>query len=127
MTRKSSIFFNPSGFIEQHYHDGQTPETSLEAIKQLKSHMKKIRAQSKPVLIYIDITKLKKIDLSSKMLHVRAAAVKAMKDCDFDKAAICGPLPVQVLVTTLALVAGKSKKIKVFDNRIQGVEWLLND
>jgi hypothetical protein len=122
---KSSIFINPSGFIEQHYHDGQTPESSLEAMKQLKNYTKKTRAQNKPVLIYIDVTELTKVDLSSKMLHVRITAAKAMKEYDFDKAAICGPLAVQVLVTTLALVAGKSKIIKVFDSRTEAIKWLL--
>jgi fatty acid-binding protein DegV len=123
--QKSSVFIHPRGFIEQHYHDGQTPESSLHAIKQLEKSIDKVQAQNKPVLIYIDVSKLKKIDLSRKMLHVRMRAAKAMKDLDFDKAAVCAPLPVQVLVTTLALVAGKSKKVRAFDHRAQAVKWLV--
>jgi fatty acid-binding protein DegV len=122
---KSSIFIHPRGFIEQHYHDGQTPESSMNAIKQLEKYINRLHNQDKAVLIFIDVSKLKKIDLSGKMLHVRLAAAKAMKDQTFNKAAIYGPLPVQVLVTTLALVSGKSKVVKVFDNRAQAVKWLL--
>jgi hypothetical protein len=123
--QKSSVFINPRGFIEQHYYDGQTPESSLSAIKQLEKSIAKQQAQGKPVFIYVDSTRLKKIDLSSKMLHVRVKAAKTMKEQDFAKAAICAPLPVQVLVTTLALVAGKSKRVRVFDDRAQAVRWLL--
>jgi hypothetical protein len=123
--QKSSVFINPRGFIEQHYDDGQTPESAISAIKQLEKSIAKQQTQGKSVLIYIDIGKLKKINLSSRMLHVRVKAAKSMKEHDFAKAAICAPLPLQVLVTTLALVAGKSRQVRVFDERAQALRWLL--
>jgi hypothetical protein len=123
--QKSSVFINPRGFIEQHYYDGQTPESSLSAIKQLEKSIAKQQAQGKPVFIYVDITRIKKIDLSVKMLPTRVKAAEVMKERDFVKAAVCAPLPAQVLATTLALVAGKSKRVRVFDDRAQAVRWLL--
>lgn len=123
--QKSSTFINHRGYIEQVYHDEQTAESVLEAIKQLELFAKKVLDQNRTVLIFIDVSQLTKIDLSRKMLHVRIAATKTMKAINFKKAAICAPLSIQILVNTMALVAGKSDRVKVFDNRATAIKWLL--
>lgn len=123
--QKSSIFINPRGFIDQVYYDTQTPDSVLQALKQLEQRAQKMKAAKKPVLIFIDTSQLTKIDLSARMLHVRTAALQAMQNIEFKKAAVCAPLPIQILVNTMALVAGKRNKVKVFENRAAAIKWLI--
>jgi hypothetical protein len=61
------------------------------------------------------------------MAEVRKAAAKAIKDIKFDRVALYGPLHLQVILTTLALVAGKRDKVKVFDSRAAAIKWLLGN
>jgi len=124
-SQKSRIFINPRGFIDQVYFDTQTAESVLEAIKQLEHCAKKMQAQKKPILIFIDVSQLTKIDLSNKMRHVRMLAMDTMRKIKFKKAAVCAPLPIQILVNTMALVAGKRNRVKVFETRALAIKWLL--
>jgi hypothetical protein len=130
MTQKAQntkIFINPSGFIEQHYSGILEPEEILESLKQLHRFSKKFQNDNQPVLILEDVSKLKKMEfMSSKMAGVRKAAATTVKDIDFERGAVYGPLRVQVIVSALALVAGKLDKIRVFDNRISAIKWLLS-
>jgi hypothetical protein len=130
MTQKAQntkIFINPSGFIEQHYSGILEPEEILESLKQLHRFSKKFQNDNQPVLILEDVSKLKKMEfMSSKMAGVRKAAATTVKDIDFERGAVYGPLRVQVIVSALALVAGKRDKIRVFDNRISAIKWLLS-
>ncbi len=125
-TQKSTIFINPRGYIDQVYFDTQTAGSVLLAIKQLRQHAKKIEDQKQPVLIFIDVSQLTKIDLSGNMRHVRVEAMQAMKEIKFKRAAICAPLPIQVLVNTMALVTGKRDRVKIFENRPSSIKWLLD-
>lgn len=117
-------FLNPAGFVEQDYVGSQIPQDIHNAIKKLEEFAAGLNELDRPVLILVDISRVTKIDLGPKMLRARIAGVKAMRSIGFKKAAVCGPLQIQILVNTLAMVAGVHHKIRVFDNRIDAVRWL---
>jgi hypothetical protein len=126
--KNTKIFINPSGFIEQHYYGNISSEAVLDGLKQLRAYAKKQKAAGKKVLILEDTIMLSKLDfLSPKMAAVRKEAAKATKEIIFEKAAVYGPLHLQVIISTLALIAGKSNHIKVFDSRADAVKWLLSE
>jgi hypothetical protein len=123
---KSSIFINPRGFIEQRFIGLVSPESTIDAIKQITTYTKKQQAQGKPVLILEDLTEVAKSEfLSPKMAEVRHAVARATKELNFDKAAAYGPLSFQVIVASLALMAGKRNQIMVFGSRTDAIKWLL--
>jgi hypothetical protein len=61
------------------------------------------------------------------MSDVRKAAAKAIKEIKFERVALYGPLHLQVILTTLALIAGKRDKVQVFDSRAAAIKWLLSN
>jgi hypothetical protein len=66
---KSIIFINPRGFIEQHFIGLVSPESTIDAIKQITTYVKKQQDQGKPVLILEDLTEVAKSEfLSPKIL-----------------------------------------------------------
>lgn len=124
--QKTSIFINPSGFIEQHFIGEQSPDSILDALESLKKCAKKLESQKKQVLILEDLSEVVREDfLSPRMAPVRSAAINIMKSINFKKAAIYGSLPLQVIVNTLALISGKRNSIKVFHHRSEAIKWLL--
>jgi hypothetical protein len=129
MTQKAKsmeIFINPSGFVEQHYSGTLEPEAILEGLIKLKKYSKELESQNKPVLILEDVSKIKKLEfLSPRMAKVRKAAAKTTKEINFTRAAVYGPLHIQIIITTLALVAGKRDILQAFDNRVLAIKWLL--
>jgi preprotein translocase subunit SecA len=123
---KSIIFINPRGFIEQHFIGLVSPESTIDAIKQITTYVKKQQDQGKPVLILEDLTEVAKSEfLSPKMSEVRHNVARATKELKFDKAAAYGPLSFQVIVASLALMAGKRNQIMVFGSRTDAIKWLL--
>jgi hypothetical protein len=127
-SNNTKIFINPSGFIEQHYFGELDPEGVLDGLSQLRACAKKLNYEDKTVLILEDVSKITKVEfLSPKMAEVRKAAAKAVKEIKFDRVALYGPLHLQVILTTLALVAGKRDKVKVFDSRPAAIKWLISN
>lgn len=123
--KKVETFIHPSGFVEQHYSGFQTLNSVLTGLRDLEKNVNKaVKDQGKPALILVDTTGLTKVDLSRKMLGARQKGVQMMKDLDFKKAAIYGPLAIQILVNTMAKIAGASNRIKVFENRVDAICWL---
>jgi hypothetical protein len=126
--KNTKIFLNPIGFIEQHFFGEVSPESALYGLTQLRTFAKKQEADGKKVLILEDTDKLTKIDyLSPKMAGVRKNAARAVKDINFERAAIYGSLHVQVIVSTVALIAGKQNRMKVFPSRAAAIKWLLSE
>ena len=121
---KSKTFINPGGIVEQHYFGVQTPESVLEALEDLEKCAKKAGKSNKPVLILANVTEIPKIDLGPRMLKVRKAGISTMKSIKFKKAAVYGPLPVQIMVNTMALIAGKQHRLHVFGTRVEAMSWL---
>lgn len=112
-------FSNPAGFIEQSYRGYQTAASVEKSIAALEHCAAEIRRQKQPVLVLIDITKLRRTTLAA-----RRAGLSGIKTVAFDKAAMYGPMWTQNLVNTLALVAGKKHKVRAFDDRSEAVRWL---
>ena len=119
-----TTFLGPSGIVEQHFVGSQNPSDILEAIQELGVYSKKLQKQDKPLLILVDVSKVTRVDLSKRMQGARKAGIEAMRSVGYEKAAVCGPLSVQILVSTMALVAGVHSKVKVFDNRVNALRWL---
>jgi hypothetical protein len=121
-------FVNPAGFVEQHYVGSPSPMQILSGIKELESLVLNQQKSRKQPLVLIDITKNTKIDLSMRMMGTRIEAVKLMRSLPYKRAAIYGPVAIQVIVNTLATVAGARvrKKIRCFSNRAAALEWLKN-
>ncbi|MBX4197156.1 hypothetical protein KW801_01200 [Candidatus Saccharibacteria bacterium] len=121
---KYKTYFNPAGFVEQQFIGTQTPESVLASVEDLIKWSKKLKSKQQPALFLVDVTQVPKIDISSKMAHVRQRAVKAMTSAEYDRVAIYGNVAVQILVNTLVLIAGKRHKIRVFSNRVDALSWL---
>jgi hypothetical protein len=119
MAKKNEVFLNPSGFIEQCYIGYQTEKSTAEGIAELEKLAAKLRAQRKPVLILIDITKL-----GGTSLGARVAGINGMKSVKYKRAAMYGSLSTQVLVNTLAMIAGKQDNTKAFSDRAEAIKWL---
>jgi len=126
-SEKIRTIYNPSGFIEQHFIGVQTPQPVLDAVDELVKRAAKLKSQNKPALVLVDVTKVPKIDVSDRMLKARRSAVKAMREAKYDRVAIYGALPVQVMVNTLVLIAGKRDKIRVFASRDEALKWLKSE
>ena len=117
--KKNEVILNPAGFIEQHYIGYQTEKSTNEGIYQLEILAAKLRKRRKPVLILIDITKL-----GGTSAGARIAGINGMKRVRYKRAAMYGPLSTQVLVNTLALIAGKQHTTKAFGDRATAIKWL---
>lgn len=122
VNRASTIetIWNPSGFVEQKYIGDQTAEAVRKGHEQLKRCLKKQGKGAELLLVLIDVTEIGRTDPGS---HV--TAVKGIKTIPFKRTAVYGALSTQVLVNTLALVAGKKDQIRAFDNRTYALKWLL--
>lgn len=112
--------WSPAGFVEQKYIGNQDSASIKKGHDKLRDYSKKLSKQNKPLLILVDVTELGKTDTATHMV-----AIKGIKTIDFKRAAMYGPVATQVLVNTLALVAGKKDIIKAFANRTEALKWLL--
>ena len=117
-------FINPAGFIEQHYEGRQTAESVAEGVKQIQRCAQQLKQQKKPILILVDLTKTDTSDITPSNDAPRKAAVEAIRSISYTRIALYGALPAQVVINTLALVAGKHHKTKAFNNRFEAVKWL---
>jgi len=122
--QKYNVFYNPSGFVELHYQGEQTPKSVIDSVNELIDWSDKLSAEKKRVLILIDVTDVSKIDISGKMAAARKEAVRVMTRDKYDRMAFYGNLAVQILINTLALIAGKRQKVRVFPSRIEALGWL---
>jgi hypothetical protein len=117
--KKNQTYLNPAGFIEQKYIGYQTEKNTTDGIAKLQGIAKKLEAQHKPVLILIDITQLGGTSSSARM-----AGISGMRRVKYKRAAMYGPLSTQILVNTLAMIAGKQNKTKAFSDRAEALKWL---
>lgn len=124
---KFTIFASPGGFIEIYFKGEQTPESVTEAVKDLVKWSKKLEARHQKMLILADVSDVSKIDISGRMAPARKVAVEAMQDANYEKIAVFGNIAVQIMVNTLALIAGKRQQIKVFPDRMHALRWLKGD
>lgn len=122
--QKFVTFDNPAGFIEQHYHGVQSADSVIRAVEELVKRAKRLRVKKEDVFILVDVSEVPKIDISGKMSRARQEAVNAMKDAEYDKIAVYGNVAVQIMVNTLALIAGRRDKVRVFASRIEALKWL---
>lgn len=111
---------SPAGFIEQRYVGRQTLSDLETSVKKLNKYVLKVRQKKRPVLILIDISQ---VEITfDRQIHV--AGIKAMQNIKFTRGAIYGSLSAQVLINTLARVAGVHSKVRAFDTRLDAIKWL---
>jgi hypothetical protein len=123
--KKVETFIHPAGFVEQHYTGFQTLNSVMSGLRDLEKHVNKVvEDKGKPALVLVDTTGLTKVDLSRRMLGARQKGVALMRDLGFAKAAIYGPLAIQILVNTMAKIAGVNGRIRVFESRVDAIRWL---
>jgi predicted glycosyltransferase len=122
--KKYKTIYNPAGFVELYYRGEQTPKSVIDSVTELIGWSDKLNAEKKRVLILVDVKDVPKIDISGRMAAARKEAVSAMADAKYDRIAVYGNVAVQILVNTLALIAGKRYKVRVFSNRIEALGWL---
>lgn len=123
-SQKFITFDNPAGFIEQHIKGRQSADSVMGAVEDLVKRSMKLKVKKKLVLILVDVTDVPGIDTSGKMTEASKEAVEAMMDAEYDKVAVYGDIAVQILVNTLAIIAGKRDKIRVFASRVEALKWL---
>jgi hypothetical protein len=121
---KFSSFYNPGGFVDAHFFGEQSPQDVIQAITELVRWSKKLAAKKQPTLILVDVIDVPKIDISGRMAPARQKAVEAMSQAKYDKIAVYGNTAVQIMVNTLALIAGKRQQIRVFSSRVDALKWL---
>lgn len=116
-------FVNPAGIIEQHYIGLPQPPAMEAAVKKLKKLAARLSDQKKTILILVDVTdtpvKPVKIDLESNRI-----SIEVMKNLDFKRIALYGPVVTQVMLNTLAMVVGKKDKVAGFHDRNEAIRWL---
>src|SRR5579872_5525757 len=115
-------FINPAGFVEQHYRGDQTKKTVSHGVASIHRLANKVKSGGKEPLLLVDISEVTSTDIGSHM-----AAVKGMKNVPYKKLAIYGPLQLQVLLNTLAIVADKHDQARAFNNRADALRWLRQD
>ena len=115
----SKSFINPAGMIELRSTGPSTRTAVYKNIRALTKLAKSLQAESKPVLILIDVE-----EISSSSLASREATLDAMLRVPHDKAAFYGPLKWQIILNTLSMVANKRETIRAFITRQEAVEWL---
>ena len=123
-TKTIKTFINPAGFIEQHYEGRQTPKSVAEGVRQIQHFAQQLKQQNKPILILVDLTKTNPKDVDPHKDGARKAAVDAIRSISYTRIALYGTLPAQVVINTLALVAGKHHKTKAFNDRSEAIKWL---
>jgi predicted glycosyltransferase len=124
---KFKTTFNPAGFIEILFMGNQTPDSVISAVEELVERAEKLKTEGRRVLILADVTGVQKIDISGKMARARKEAVNAMSTAEYDRIAVYGNVAVQIMVSTLVLIAGKRDRIRVFGDRFDALRWLKNE
>lgn len=114
---------NPQGFIEQRYWGKQTTSNIEAGVKELSEYITALRAEKTPILILIDVSEVI-IDFDRR---IHKAGIKGMNAISFKRGAVYGSLSSQVLINTLALVAGKQHKVQAFVSRDEAIKWLMED
>jgi hypothetical protein len=117
--RGVNTFINPAGIVEQHYIGRVTSSSVLKAVSDLRKFAKQIRDENKPALYLADVTKVTSHTLSS-----HKTALLNMEESPYDRSAVYGKLPLQILLNTLFMVSGKFDRSRAFSNRIDAIRWL---
>lgn len=123
-SKKFQVFTNPAGFIEEKFIGLQTPESVTLAVDKLIKMTRQLAAQKKPVYVLVDLSEVPKVNLTAQMKLAQKGMVKSMQIERYDKVAVYGNPGSQIVVNTLALIAGKRDKIRVFATRIEALKWL---
>lgn len=118
-TKSVSTFINPSGLIEQHYLGDQDGETVAAGVNEADSFVKRQMSVNERPLLLVDLSRVTSTDIDS---HI--AAVKGMKEVAYERISVYGPPRMQMLINTLAFVAGKSDSVHAFRNRSEAIKWL---
>jgi hypothetical protein len=123
-SKKYDLFINPAGFIELHYIGTLNPQAVINSTKKLQKLVKKLKATKTPILILVDVTKVPITNNQKQMAPARKHAVDVISTMEYKRIAIYGSVVVQIVMNTVALIAGKRNKVRVFASRVEALKWL---
>lgn len=113
-------FIGADGLIHNIYVGNQNGASLFEVEKELTELASELRHQGLKVLVFTDVLKIGKINLSA-----RLAGVQIMKSIDFDKVAIYGPSHLEkTVVNVICQASGKSFKARYFTDERRALDWL---
>ena len=116
----NQVFIGSDGYIHHIYDGDQTAAIIFSDVQKIIEHIKQLRSEKRNVKVLGDYTKIGASDSSA-----RKAASEALKDADYDKAALFGTNVFHTVAANLIIIAsGKRKKVKVFRTKQQAIEWL---
>jgi len=116
----NQVFISSDGFIHHVYEGDQTFEILQKDVEMIFELIRHLRQDKRPVRVLGDYTRIGYADSSA-----RKAASEALKDADYDKAALFGTNIFHTVAANLIIIAsGRSKKVKVFQSKEKAVKWL---
>ena len=116
----NQVFIGTEGYIHHVYVGDQTYELIQHDVAQIIQYIKQLRNEKKTVKVLGDYSRIGYTDSGA-----RKAASEALKDADYDKAALFGTNVFHTIAANLIIIAsGKSKKVKVFHTKQKALDWL---
>lgn len=115
-------FIRPDDIIYKAYIGDQNADSIRKLWKKTEQLVGQLRAQKKPVLILVDLSKLGKVSLSA-----RQTEIAFIQSLDFDKAAVFGDGFLNRNVAKIIVtVSGRGFKINFFSTETEAHNWLLS-
>lgn len=115
-------FLGEDGLIHNVYVGDQTLAKFEKTIKELQQLGDKLRTEDKRVLVLTDITKLGRVPT-----NVRQRGLELIRNMRYDKVAIFGGEGVSMQIAKLLVkVSMMDYKIKIFENKKDALDWLLD-
>ncbi len=116
----NQVFLGDDGFIHNLHVGDQTGKTVSTMVKQLAVLTEQLRANERPVLALIDLTKLGKHDAAA-----RQAAADGIKNLSYDRAAAFSDDQLTRYVVNLVVrAAGRGDRFRYFDTEAEAVAFL---
>jgi hypothetical protein len=115
----NKVFLSPEGYIEVVLYGDQNGESFLQIYEKAKPLIDKILSQNKPLLGLGNLTNQSSFSLSSDKV-----AMEYLEKIPYDKMALYGVPHIEV-TKGIIMAMGKSSNTKIFENRKEALDWLL--
>ena len=116
----NKAYINDNNQVDITYHGEQTAEWVEETNKETLRLADQLRAESKPVLILINVSDIPATDSAS-----RRVGSEYLEKINFDKLAIYGSNSfIRTVVNLVILASPKANTVKLFSKREDAEQWL---
>lgn len=110
------------GIIYDIMEGDQPAEAVSENNAQVASFVNKLKAEGKPALVLVDLSKVGKQDTAS-----RVAAKEFITEIEFDRLAAFGAnMLIKQLVNLVIFASGQGQRVRYFDSKDEALVWLKN-